>query len=293
MTAETDSEVLKRLEAEGKKEGFDPRFLEFYQRLLRLQSGVEQRIVLPEPSLSSEAIGERLEHGLPLISFDKFPLDWSLVQETFGEVTGVFADYAELFGEIPQSLKKLSQATPIIKETVKAWFEGAELPSATGGDEVSGHLLDAIIHATLSPFLTSRAKALIGSVEQERWRRRYCPICGGKADFAFLDKERGARWLLCSRCDAEWLFQRLECPYCGNKDQNTLAYFTDDKELYRLYVCEQCHTYIKAIDLRRTESEVLLPLERIMTLDIDRQGQEKGYQPGHSSNQPGSAPVGG
>jgi FdhE protein len=288
VTAEIDNKILNRLEAESKKEGFDPRFLEFYQRLLRLQSGVEQRIVLPEPSLSSEAISERLEHGLPLISFDEFPLDWSLLQETFGEVTGVFADYAELFGEIPQSLKKLSQATPIIKETVKAWFEGAELPSATGGDEVSGHLLDAIIHATLSPFLTSRAKALIGSVEQERWRRRYCPICGGKADFAFLDKERGARWLLCSRCDAEWLFQRLECPYCGNKDQNTLAYFTDDKELYRLYVCEQCHTYIKAIDSRRTESEVLLPLERIMTLDIDRQGQEKGYQPGHSSNQPGS-----
>ena len=35
-----------------------------------------------------------------------------------------------------------------------------------------------------------------------------------------------------------------------------------------------------AIDLRRTESQVLLPLERVMTLDMDREGQEKGYKPG-------------
>ena len=57
---------------------------------------------------------------------------------------------------------------------------------------------------------------------------------------------------MCSKCAAEWLFQRLECPYCGTQDQNTLAYFTDDKGLYRLYICEHCRHYLKAIDLRQT-----------------------------------------
>jgi FdhE protein len=102
----------------------------------------------------------------------------------------------------------------------------------------------------------------------------------GKPDFAFIDKEKGARWLLCSRCDTGWLFQRLECPYCGNTDQNELAYFTDDTELYRLYICQRCHSYLKSIDLRKTDSEILLPLERVMTVDMDRQGQEKGYKGG-------------
>jgi formate dehydrogenase maturation protein FdhE len=55
--------------------------------------------------------------------------------------------------------------------------------------------------------------------------------------------------------------------------------------LYRLYVCEQCHKYIKAVDLRCSEPEVSLPLERIFTLDIDRQAEEKGYRPGHSDIQ--------
>ena len=107
-------------------------------------------------------------------------------------------------------------------------------------------------------------------------------MCGNKPDFSFLDKEMGMRWLLCSHCDTKWIFQRLQCPYCGTQNQDALAYFTDDKGVYRLYVCEQCHKYIKTIDLRHTGPEVLLPLERILTLDMDRQAQDKGYQAGHS-----------
>ncbi|MFC2002485.1 formate dehydrogenase accessory protein FdhE [Chloroflexota bacterium] len=135
-------------------------------------------------------------------------------------------------------------------------------------------------HLTVDYQLVSHAKALYGSVNQERWRRGYCPICGSSPDFAYLDKEYGARWLLCSRCDTGWLFQRLECPYCGTQDQNALAYYTDDEGLYRLYICEQCHQYLKAVDLRQAKSEVLLPLERLFTLALDAQAQEAGYSPG-------------
>lgn len=46
----------------------------------------------------------------------------------------------------------------------------------------------------------------------------------------------------------------------------------EESHLYRLYVCEECRSYIKAIDLRCTESEVLLPLERMMAEGMDRQG---------------------
>jgi len=280
VTTETDGEVLKRLKEWEKKGECPSRFLEFYQRLLRIQSKAVERIGIPKPTLNSKASNERIESGWPLISFDELDLDWPLLQDVFTEVTVAFADYPELFGKVP---KRLRESRSILsKEMVKAWLEGAKLPSTIAGDEVNEHLLEAIIQATLRPWLNSQAKVLVGLVNQERWRRRYCPICGGSPDFAFLDKERGARWLLCSRCDTEWLFQRLECPYCGTKDQNALAYFADDEGLYRLYVCEQCHTYIKAIDLRHTESEVLLRLERVMTLDLDRQGQEKGYQPGYS-----------
>ena len=268
--------IISYLEKKESKEGALPQLLQFYQKLLRIQSRAEQKLAsLPEPSLSSEAINERIERGLPLVSFGKFVPDRSLLQDIFTEVTAIFAECPELFGELPKKLKKPLTAHLLTREAVKAWFKGAKLPTTDG---VSEHLLAAVIHATLKPFLVSHAKALLGFIEQERWRRGYCPICGGSPDFASLDKEHGARWLLCSRCDTEWLFQRLECPYCGTQDQNALAYFTNDEGLYRLYVCEQCKRYLKVIDLQQAKSEVMLSLERLLTLDIDAQAREYGYK---------------
>jgi len=283
VTTKADREILKRLEEEGRKKGLPPRLLEFYQRLFCIQFGAGQRIGIAKPSLKRVAINYRIERGLPLISFDELALDWSLVKDIFDEVTATFADYPDLFGETPKSLRELKSRSSLPKKVARAWFKTARLPSTIAVDDVNEYLyLEAIIHATLKPFLVSHSKALLSFVNQEHWRREYCPICGGRPDFAFLDKERGARWLLCSRCDTKWLFQRLQCPYCSTQNQDALAYFTDDEGVYRLYVCEQCHKYIKAIDLRCAKSEVLLPLERVVTLDMDRQGQEKGYKPDYA-----------
>ncbi len=78
----------------------------------------------------------------------------------------------------------------------------------------------------------------------------------------------------------EWLFQRVQCPYCGTQKHQSLAYRTNSQGLYQLYTCEECHCYIKAIDLRRTGADVLLPLERILTAGLDRQARQAGYRPG-------------
>ena len=283
MAVGADNNILKKLEEEGKKRGLPPRLLEFYQRLFGIQSGAERRISIAKPGLKREVINERIANGLPLIGFKELALDWSLLKDIFAEVTATFADYPDLVGEIPESLREPKSPPSLPRKVVRSWFERAELPATITVSEVNEHLLlEAIIQATLRPFLVRQAKALLNLVDQERWRREYCPICGGWPDFAFLDKERGARWLLCSRCDTEWLFQRLQCPYCGTQNQDALSYFTDDEGVYRLYVCEQCRQYIKAIDLRRTESEVVWLLERVLTLDMDRQAQEKGYKPDHS-----------
>jgi FdhE protein len=94
---------------------------------------------------------------------------------------------------------------------------------------------------------------------------------------ASLKGEVGERWLLCSRCDTEWLFQRVECPYCGTQEQDDLVYFIDAREQYRLYLCERCKCYLKAVDLRKTEAGAPLPLERLYTIDLDRQAVGRGY----------------
>lgn len=273
MPIETEA-LISHLEAKGKKEKPTPLF-QFYLKLLRIQLKVERKLASRlTPTLTKDAIAERLAAGKPLIGFDELALDESLLAATFTEVVNTFAEYPELVGEIPGRLSEPGLAGGVLTKVCQAWFEGTDVPDVMLGE---GQLLGAVIHATLKPFLVSHAKTMRGSIDQERWRRGYCPVCGGTPDFAFLDKERGSRWLVCARCDTEWLFQRLDCPFCRNQDQNKLSYFDDESGLYRLYVCEKCKRYLKAIDLRLAKDEVLLSLERLSTLDLDRQAKEQGY----------------
>jgi len=279
VIADTSNKILKKLAEQKKEEGSLPLLLEFYSKLVEVQSKAQKRISTPKSGLSSDALQKRTRKGLPLVSFDELAFDWPLVQELFSKVIATFASYPQLFGDIPDRLKTPQAGRLLTKKAAKAWFNGRELP-ATILDGVSENLMQSIIQATLQPFLSSYAKALTGSINQESWRRGYCPVCGGSPDLAFLEKEVGARWLLCSRCDTEWPYQRLQCPYCGNQEQSTLSFYTDEDELYRLYVCEQCRSYLIAVDLRKEKSEVPLPLERLYTLDIDAQAKEYGYSPG-------------
>ena len=281
-----DSEILQRLGEWKQKNGTLPQSVEIYAELLRLQIELKARLTVPKPDLTEETVADQLRQGLPLLRFDDLLPHWHLVEDQFQTVINILAEH--LAGEpgAAQGLRNIASNTTLLHQVVSDWYQGRSLSSIATEECVSEYLLSAAIQAALRPFLAAHSEVLLKSVKQELWRRKYCPVCGGKPDFAFLDRERGARWLLCSRCDAQWLFQRLECPYCGTQNQDSLAYFTDDEELYRLYICEECRSYIKAIDLRRTEAEVLLPLERIATVDLDRQAEEAGYKAGWTNATP-------
>ncbi len=280
---EISDKILERLEEWQQKEGSLPEILESYRDLLRIQVGARANIPSPQPTLTETEIGAQVRKGIPLLKWDALSLDWSVFQDLF---QAVVATIGEQTNSASQSLREIASDVSILQEATRAWYQSSPLSPWADPHGINEELLAAAIHDAIKPFLAAKADALIGLVPQPQWRREYCPICGGKPDFAYLDKERGARWLLCSRCDTKWLFQRLQCPYCNTQDQNALAYFADESELYRLYVCKRCKSYLKAIDLRRTESEILLPLERVLTVDMDRQGQEQGYRAGWASTAP-------
>jgi FdhE protein len=270
------SQILHRLDRQEKEEGALPLLLQFYRELLQIQSKAAREFGTAAINLSDKTLRDRLLQGIPMLGFADLTLNWSLLRKLFSNVAALFARYPQLFGEIPDKLNSPEAARLLTKGAVKAWFNGKELPASLA-DSGRPELLHALLHATLNPFLAFHAAALTHLIDQERWRRRYCPVCGGSPDISYMDKERGSRWLVCCRCDTEWVFQRLECPYCGNKDQSSLAYFTDEKEVYRLYVCEKCKRYIKTIDLQKTGEEILAPLERLWSLNLDTQAKAKGY----------------
>lgn len=270
MTIETDVKILQLLDEWKDKEGGLPLSLTLYRRLLQIQLDARSQISSPAGRLGEETIRSRIEAGQPLFSFPDLSIDWPIFYRVYDQAYSICGDYPEIFGLFPHSLND----PEAIKSAAEAWYCG-KYPEMCR--EHSGVSL-LLLQTAFKPFLRANNEALSDKVEQDRWRRSYCLFCGGRPDFSFLDKERGSRFLLCSRCDSEWLFQRMECPACGNQDQNSLAYFVDDSGLYRLYVCEKCKSYLKTIDLRCTENQVWLPLERFFTLDLDAQACKKGYQ---------------
>lgn len=279
-----DKAIVQRLEG-WERSGtrfpgpIDPQF-----RLLRLGIEAQPRIGTPHPRLTRDAVSSLLMQGKTILAFDDLGLDWALLEELFRASVRILV--VELPGthENSQRLNQLAANTPLLGQIARDYYNGTPLCSTATEHCIDTLLMEACISAALAPFLAAHSEVLSELVAQELWRRKACPLCAGGADFAFLDKEQGTRWLVCSRCSMEWLFQRIQCPYCGTQKHESLAYRTNSQGLYRLYTCEECHTYIKAIDLRKAGDDVLLPLERILTVDLDRQAQEAKYRPGHRSH---------
>ncbi len=142
---------------------------------------------------------------------------------------------------------------------------------------LDGTLLDFVLNNTLHPFLRAQAAALEPWFDEGLWFRGYCPACGGQPDLAVFERGTGARSLLCSRCDTEWAFKRLACPFCGNEDPSQLSYYPTKDKRYRLDVCEVCKGYLKTLDCREDWSQVSLPAERVLTVGLDLAAASEGY----------------
>ena len=194
-----------------------PDIVEAYRHLWHLQGEVRARFAIPEPPLSQATMAERLAQGVPALSFSDLSLDWERVQKLATDVLDLLerlSPQTEPHGDIRDTIASADH----FKTAAEAWYAGTEFGEAvqTGEDAES---LAFLVWASMQPFLSAYSEALLPAIDLESWRRGYCPVCGGKPDFAFLGRERGARWLVCPRCQTSWPFQRLECPFCRTTDQ--------------------------------------------------------------------------
>jgi len=276
-----DKAIIRRLDGWSQSNTQWPTSIDTGIRLLRLGIEAKPRIGTPKPHLTRDAISSLLMQGKLILTFDDLGLDWSLLEELFRAAVRILIGESAGGEENSQRLNQLAANTPLLRQVARDYYNDTPLSATATEHCIDTPLMEACVSAALAPFLAAHSEALSELVAQELWRRKSCPICGGAADFAFLEKDQGARWLMCSRCRMEWLFQRIQCPYCGTQKHESLAYRTNSQGLYRLYTCEECHGYIKAIDLRKAGSDVLLPLESILTVDLDRQAKEANYRPGY------------
>jgi len=263
------NEIVERLLREEERKPALASTLALHRELIIARAQLKPPEI--QTRLGKEGAKELLRRGVPLLQGEKLKMEGLL--EFCQHICQITArhrpDLADQLDEIRGFL-----LSPALNTTAEEYLQGKGRVEGNGSSE----LLTFVLNNALHPFLKHYAQAVEGLVDESTWYRGYCPICGGEPDLAYLSPENGARRLLCSRCDTEWDFWRLGCPFCENKERESLGYYPSEDNLYRLYVCEECCRYLKSIDLRGMSKKPPLPLERILTLEMDLAARQMGYR---------------
>jgi FdhE protein len=250
--------------------------IELHRAVLAVQLDVA--VPAPVTDLGPEQVREALEAGTPLLAPDSVAVPDDAFAALYDAICDVVVEHRpELADEVAALRGAPANGRRAADEGRPSSADPAGRSSlVVGQTEAVSDLHRFVLTNTWRPFLWPYAAALAPLVEDEQWYRERCPVCGGKPDLAALVKG-GERWLLCSRCDTEWLYQRIGCPFCGNTDHRKLAYYTGDDTTYRLYVCEACRRYLKTVDQRERWQRLPLPVERVLTVGMDLAAVEAGY----------------
>ncbi|MGA2284966.1 MAG: formate dehydrogenase accessory protein FdhE [Dehalococcoidia bacterium] len=243
-------------------------------KLLQIQSRVEVPKEADVPK--AEDARARLQRGEPLLSLQEVEIDASRLTDVAMQIAFAVAECRrERVRQLADIHAWLYHRRNRMRTLATAYLRGNAVPESNSG--IDGALLAFVMQSALYPFLRARAESLSRFVDASSWYRGYCPICGGEPDMAALERGGGRRRLLCSRCDAEWAFRRLGCPFCGNDDPKELAFLPGDDEAHHLAVCKRCRRYLKTVDFRET-AERPLAAERILTAGMDASAKGTGYR---------------
>jgi FdhE protein len=234
-------------------------------------------------AVDERIIAQKMEGGLPLVDFTGGKFDLTRPREYFNSLIGI----AER--KMPNDAKNI---IGIIKDKQFDWgkmilasFDQTEeepvIENKKNHDETEEDLdlIDLFVEESLRPELEYIADKYSKIVAKSGWTEGYCPICGKEPKIGEIrEEEEGRRYLFCHQCGYKWNFRRIKCPFCGNEEQHSLAYFAvEGEERYRVDVCNKCRRYIKIVDLPKTAEDVNLDVEDIATLHLDMLAYEEGY----------------
>ena len=278
----TDSgieKIKKRVNALVKERPSHKEVLKFFKDVVTEQYTIKSKVKTVPLDVNEEDFKAKIIEGFPLVEKRDLTID-------VPSATRLFKRLCKIMSQNKKSSKDAERVTAALR---KKEFDLSELfnQTSSNGDDyidnlsrklgVKKEFVAFLAKSSTKPIYEAYARELGKYVDQERWWRGYCPVCGSEPLIAEL-KEEGARFLVCSSCGYEWRFNRLKCPFCENQDHEKLRYFYTEKEgkAYRVDVCEKCKWYIKTIDTNEVE-EVIPSLEDIGTLHLDVLAQKEGY----------------
>jgi FdhE protein len=253
--------------------------LEILEEILILREEHRRRITRDVFPVERRHITAKIAGGFPLVDFSTVEMDLSEARDYFLDLLEIAekrspGETAELDGKIRAGELAFND---LIYESFNPPPADEESRNEEEGED-SFDLIELFIEESLRPSL-ERVVATCGEeVRKLEWTEGYCPICGREPKIGEIRDEEGTRYLFCNQCGFDWGYRRIKCPFCGNEEQQTLAYFTiEEDDRYRVDVCNECKRYIKIIDFRNTREKADLDVEDIATLHLDMLANDEGY----------------
>jgi len=274
-------DTLKTIEYYKAQSPHYEELLDILEEILILREEHRRRmtdIIFP---IEERLISNKIAGGLPLIDFSAGDFDVTRPLEYFMALLEIAEKRVP--GETTDLTAQIRSGEIEFKEMLLGSFFGGFEEEGEGEDDAEGSgdtydLIDMFLEECLRPALEMVVEKYGDRVAQYNWNEGYCPICGKEPKIGEIKQEEGMRYLFCNQCGIEWPYQRIKCPFCGNEEQQSLAYFTvEDDERYRVDVCNECKRYIKIVDFRESKEEANLDVEDIATLHLDILASEEGY----------------
>jgi len=273
-------DTLKTIESYKTQNPHYEELLAILEEIIILREEYRRKLTENIFSVDERLIGSKMEGGLPLVDLSQGDYDLTQPQAYFLDLLHIAEKRAP--GETEELARKIMAGEEDFKEMLLSAFygeQGEEEDEEEKGDEdETFDLIDLFLEECLRPAFEKVVATHGEVVLKSKWSEGYCPICGKEPKIGEIKEEEGARFLFCNQCGIEWPYLRIKCPFCGNEEQQTLAYFTvEDDERYRVDVCNECKRYIKIVDFRETKEEPNLDIEDITTLHLDILATEEGY----------------
>jgi len=272
----TDRQLLVALRKERNSNSELVETINLHEEVIAARAAIE--VAMPNLAPDRAEVAALVENRVSLI--EHWELHWD--RDSFGMLSQQICEIGarhrqELAGAFEETSALLTGDGDQAASIVGVYLTEGSVQLEEQQAEVEEILPFVLIHV-LHPYLQAFATVLAPLIEDEQWYQRLCPVCRGAPDFGFLEEQVGGLRLLCSRCDVAWAYKRGECTFCGNSERKTFAYYLGEREVYRLYVCDDCHRYLKVLDGRHTSAKPLLPIQRILTIGMDISAREQGYR---------------
>ena len=258
--------------------------LNFYEKIFVAQENSKSQINLDPIQISAETLSLKKKENLSLIAISEFTVDQKAAADLLNQLCGIIKSTNSEMADAARTIENAVAVGELDPGTVFAallntkddFFENIEKEKG-----IEKKALAFVAYSSIKPSLIHCAGQLASYLDpDDPWDKGFCPICGSAPGFSLLEDE-GNRVLFCGFCWHQWAARRIYCPFCENKDNNTIHYyFSEEEKNYRIDVCDSCNTYLKTIDQRNTGRMIYPPLEFVATLHLDIKAQEMGFQSG-------------